>query len=73
MWKLETGERAVDVLAWLDRTAVDLCTKYGTYTPRVQSSFSLSEEFRLFPQMVFHLRRAKGWEPARGRHRALLC
>jgi len=59
VWKLETGERAVDVLAWLDRTAVDLCTKYGTYTPRVQSSFSLSEEFRLFPQMVFHLRRSQ--------------
>ncbi|CDK29340.1 unnamed protein product [Kuraishia capsulata CBS 1993] len=47
-----------DAVMWLDKTLVELCTKFGDYRKADPSSFRLSTHLSLFPQFMFHLRRS---------------
>jgi protein transport protein SEC23 len=48
-----------DVLRWIDRQLIRLCQKFGEYNKDDQSSFRLAENFSLFPQFMYHLRRSQ--------------
>lgn len=48
-----------DVLRWLDRLLIRLCQKYGDYRKDDPSSFRLNENFSLYPQFMFYLRRSQ--------------
>jgi protein transport protein SEC23 len=48
-----------DVLRWVDRSLIRLCSKFAEYTPENPESFRLSPEFSLYPQFMFHLRRSQ--------------
>ena len=48
-----------DVLRWIDRSLIRLCAKFADYRPDDASSFRLSNEFAIFPQFMFHLRRSQ--------------
>jgi protein transport protein SEC23 len=54
----ETDEVA-DVLRWVDRNLIRLCSKFAEYVPDDPNSFRLSPEFALYPQFMFHLRRSQ--------------
>ena len=56
--RAETGEGS-DVLRWLDRMLIRLCQKFGDYHKDDPNSFRFSEQFSLFPQFMFHLRRSQ--------------
>lgn len=48
-----------DVLRWVDRSLIRLCAKFADYQPDEPTSFRLSNEFSLYPQFMFHLRRSQ--------------
>lgn len=48
-----------DVLRWLDRMLIRLCQKFGDYRKEDPSSFRLLDNFALYPQFMFHLRRSQ--------------
>jgi protein transport protein SEC23 len=48
-----------DVLRWVDRSLIRLCSKFAEYEPDNMNSFRLSPEFSLYPQYMFHLRRSQ--------------
>lgn len=52
-------EDTPDVLRWLDRMLIRLCQKFGTYVKDNPTSFALAENFQLYPQFMFHLRRSQ--------------
>jgi len=52
-------EEVADVMRWLDRALIRLCSKFATYRKDDPSSFRLSPEFSIYPQFMFHLRRSK--------------
>jgi len=52
-------EEPADVLRWLDRSLIRLCSKFASFRKDDPSSFRLSAEFSMFPQFMFHLRRSK--------------
>jgi len=54
----ETDEVA-DVLRWVDRSLIRLCSKFAEYEPDNAQTFRLSPEFSLYPQFMFHLRRSQ--------------
>lgn len=56
--KCETEEVA-DVMRWIDRSLIRLCSKFATYRKDDPSSFRLTSEFSIYPQFMFHLRRSK--------------
>ena len=56
--RCETEEIA-DVLRWLDRSLIRLCSKFASYRKDDPGSFRLPNEFNIFPQFMFHLRRSK--------------
>eukprot|EP00529_Nitzschia_sp_RCC80_P018280 CAMPEP_0113499964 /NCGR_PEP_ID=MMETSP0014_2-20120614/32043_1 /TAXON_ID=2857 /ORGANISM="Nitzschia sp." /LENGTH=815 /DNA_ID=CAMNT_0000394203 /DNA_START=1 /DNA_END=2448 /DNA_ORIENTATION=- /assembly_acc=CAM_ASM_000159 len=58
VYQTETDEVA-DVLRWVDRSLIRLCSKFAEYNPDDPQSFRLSAEFSLFPQFMFHLRRSQ--------------
>lgn len=49
---------AADIIRWLDRTLIRLCSKFGEFTKDDPSSFRLSPSFSLYPQFMFYLRRS---------------
>lgn len=53
------SEELADVIRWLDRSLIRLCTKFASYRKDDPSSFRLSPEFSIYPQFMFHLRRSK--------------
>uniref|UniRef100_A0A7S2I581 Protein transport protein SEC23 n=1 Tax=Helicotheca tamesis TaxID=374047 RepID=A0A7S2I581_9STRA len=53
------SEDVADVLRWVDRSLIRLCTKFADYRPDDPNSFRLSHEFSLYPQFMFHLRRSQ--------------
>jgi protein transport protein SEC23 len=57
-YKCEHEDHA-DVMRWLDRSLIKLCSKFATYKKDDPSSFRLPSEFSLYPQFMFHLRRSK--------------
>lgn len=58
VFQTETDEIG-DVLRWVDRSLIRLCTKFADYQPDQMDSFRLSPEFSLYPQFMFHLRRSQ--------------
>jgi protein transport protein SEC23 len=58
VFQTETDEVA-DVLRWVDRSLIRLCSKFAEYRVDDPSSFRLSAEFSLYPQFMFHLRRSQ--------------
>jgi protein transport protein SEC23 len=48
-----------DVLRWIDRQLIRLCQKFGEYSKDDPNSFRLPENFSLFPQFMYHLRRSQ--------------
>lgn len=57
LWKAE-GEDSTDVNRWLDKMLIRLASRFGQYTKDDPHSFRLTPEFSLYPQFMFHLRRA---------------
>ncbi|GAA5997902.1 GTPase-activating protein SEC23 [Rhodotorula paludigena] len=48
-----------DVLRWLDRMLIRLCQKFAEYRKDDPSSFRLNDNFLVYPQFNFHLRRSQ--------------
>uniref|UniRef100_A0A182NZD3 Protein transport protein SEC23 n=1 Tax=Anopheles epiroticus TaxID=199890 RepID=A0A182NZD3_9DIPT len=48
-----------DTLRWVDRQLIRLCQKFGEYGKDDPNSFRLAENFSLFPQFMYHLRRSQ--------------
>ncbi|XP_040158778.1 protein transport protein Sec23A isoform X1 [Anopheles arabiensis] len=48
-----------DTLRWVDRQLIRLCQKFGEYGKDDANSFRLAENFSLFPQFMYHLRRSQ--------------
>ncbi|XP_053669941.1 protein transport protein Sec23A isoform X2 [Anopheles nili] len=48
-----------DTLRWIDRQLIRLCQKFGEYGKDDPNSFRLAENFSLFPQFMYHLRRSQ--------------
>lgn len=53
------GDDGPDVLRWLDRMLIRLCQKFGEYHKDDPGSFRLQDNFSLYPQFMFHLRRSQ--------------
>ena len=58
-WRADTTEEGADVLRWVDRMLIRLCQKFGEYNKDSPDSFRLPENFSLYPQFMFHLRRSQ--------------
>lgn len=48
-----------DVLRWLDRMLIRLCQKFAEYHKDDPNSFRLNDNFMIYPQFMFHLRRSQ--------------
>ncbi|KAI5287733.1 GTPase-activating protein S23 [Ascosphaera acerosa] len=48
-----------DVLRWVDRMLIRLCSRFADYRKDDVSSFRLEKNFTLYPQFMFHLRRSQ--------------
>ncbi|KAL5499189.1 SEC23 [Sanghuangporus vaninii] len=48
-----------DVLRWLDRMLIRLCQKFADYRKEDPTSFRLADNFSIYPQFMFHLRRSQ--------------
>lgn len=46
-------------MRWLDRSLIRLCAKFALYTKDKPESFRLADEFSMYPQYMFHLRRSQ--------------
>jgi len=58
-WRAESSDEGADVLRWVDRMLIRLCQKFGEYNKDSPDSFRLPENFSLYPQFMFHLRRSQ--------------
>lgn len=58
VYRAESDE-GPDVLRWVDRQLIRLCQKFGEYGKDDPNSFRLSENFSLYPQFMYHLRRSQ--------------
>ncbi|KAG5641165.1 GTPase-activating protein S23 [Asterophora parasitica] len=52
-----------DVLRWLDRMLIRLCQKFADYRKEDPTSFRLNDNFSIYPQFMFHLRRSQFLQP----------
>lgn len=58
-YKAETmGHDNRDILRWLDRSLIRLCSYFADYRKGEQATFHLDGSFTLYPQFMFHLRRS---------------
>eukprot|EP00658_Telonema_sp_P-2_P005879 TRINITY_DN12217_c0_g1_i2.p1 TRINITY_DN12217_c0_g1~~TRINITY_DN12217_c0_g1_i2.p1 ORF type:complete len:238 (+),score=53.54 TRINITY_DN12217_c0_g1_i2:294-1007(+) len=57
-WRAQR-EQVFDVMRWLDRMLIRVCSKFGIYKKDDASSFSLPANLSIFPQFMFHLRRSQ--------------
>lgn len=58
IFKAQTGEGA-DILRWTDRMLIRLCQKFADYKKDRADTFRLAQNFTLYPQFMFHLRRSQ--------------
>ncbi|XP_063221948.1 protein transport protein Sec23A isoform X3 [Bacillus rossius redtenbacheri] len=58
VFRAETDD-GPDVLRWVDRMLIRLCQKFGEYGKDDPNSFRLPENFSLYPQFMYHLRRSQ--------------
>ncbi|RKP02241.1 hypothetical protein CXG81DRAFT_18068 [Caulochytrium protostelioides] len=49
----------LDVLRWLDRMLIRLCQKFADYRKDDPNTFQLMDNFSIYPQFMFHLRRSQ--------------
>ena len=59
VWRAETQDDGPDVLRWVDRMLIRLCQKFGEYNKDDPNSFRLPDNFTLYPQFMFHMRRSQ--------------
>lgn len=52
-------EEPGDILRWLDRSLIRMCSQFAEYTPDNAASFTLGSTLSMFPQFLFHLRRSQ--------------
>ncbi len=52
-----------DVLRWLDRMLIRLCQKFADYRKENPTIFRLTDNFSIYPQFMFHLRRSQFLRP----------
>eukprot|EP00939_MAST-03C_sp_MAST-3C-sp1_P003211 g3211.t1 len=52
-------ERSAEIMRWLDRSLIRLCSKFAQYEKDKTENFHLPAEFTLYPQFMFHLRRSQ--------------
>src|ERR1700744_2109467 len=50
---------AQDILRWVDRMLIRLCSRFAEYRKDDPTSFRLEKNFTLYPQFMFHLRRSQ--------------
>jgi protein transport protein SEC23 len=48
-----------DVLRWLDHMLIRLCQTFADYRKEDPTSFRLTDNFSIYPQFMFHLRRSQ--------------
>lgn len=58
IFKAEIDDSA-DVLRWLDRMLIRVCQKFADYRKDDPQSFRLSDNFSIYPQFMYHLRRSQ--------------
>ena len=51
-------EERIEVLRWIDKTLIQLTSRFAEYNKDEPSSFRLTKEFEIFPQFIFYLRRS---------------
>jgi len=59
IWRASNENDTPDALRWLDRNLIRVCQKFGEYVKEDPSSFRIGDQFSLFPQFMFHLRRSQ--------------
>ena len=52
------SEESFEILRWLDRMLIRLCSKFGEYKKDEAASFRLNMRMSVYPQFMFHLRRS---------------
>eukprot|EP01047_Picozoa_sp_COSAG01_P053812 COSAG01_NODE_5809_length_4020_cov_3.629431_4_plen_104_part_00 len=58
-WKAQSaGEESFEILRWVDRMLIRMCTKFGEYKEKDASSFRMNIRMSIYPQFMFHLRRS---------------
>jgi len=57
--RAETDQDGTDVLRWVDRMLIRLCQKFGEFQPNDPGSYRFHDNFSLYPQFMFHLRRSQ--------------
>ena len=55
--RIET-EPPIDIIRFIDRSLIRFCSQFAQYRKDDPSSFALANEFALYPQFLFHLRRS---------------
>ncbi|XP_059475345.1 protein transport protein Sec23A isoform X1 [Neocloeon triangulifer] len=58
VFRAETDENP-DTLRWVDRMLIRICQKFGEYAKDDPNSFRLPDNFSLYPQFMYHLRRSQ--------------
>eukprot|EP01080_Neovahlkampfia_damariscottae_P005477 gene5477-9295_t len=53
------SEHLFDVLRWLDRSLIRVLQKFGSFEKGNINSLSISSNFSMFPQFLYHLRRSQ--------------
>eukprot|EP01067_Filipodium_phascolosomae_P005476 Filipodium_phascolosomae@DN3557_c0_g1_i2.p1 len=51
-------EDSMDVLRWIDRMLIRLASRFADYRKDEPHSFTLSPDFSVYPQFMYHLRRS---------------
>uniref|UniRef100_A0A5S6QKH1 Protein transport protein SEC23 n=1 Tax=Trichuris muris TaxID=70415 RepID=A0A5S6QKH1_TRIMR len=59
IWRAVNENDTPDALRWLDRNLIKLCQRFGEFAKDDPGSFRLSNQFSLYPQFMFHLRRSQ--------------
>ena len=59
VFRVENGqEETFEILRWLDRMLIRLCSKFGEYKKDDAASFRMNMRMSVYPQFMFHLRRS---------------
>ncbi|OQR77519.1 protein transport protein Sec23A-like [Tropilaelaps mercedesae] len=58
-FKADETEEGPDVLRFIDRMLIRLCQKFGDFQKESPESFRFPDNFSLYPQFMFHLRRSQ--------------
>lgn len=55
----DKGEEQNDIMRWIDRSLIRLCSRFADFQKDEPGTFRLSPEFSIYPQFMFHLRRSQ--------------